>query len=68
MSDKIITVSCPTCGAAVTWGPQSPFRPFCCDRCRLIDLGEWADGSNRAIPGEETPFSSELDEPPSNLN
>ena len=27
-----------------------PSFPFCSDRCRLIDLGRWIDGSN-AIPG-----------------
>jgi len=47
------TVLCPTCGTAVAWGQDSPERPFCSRRCRLIDLGEWLDGG-RAIPGEET--------------
>jgi len=27
----------------VTWGPGSPFRPFCSQRCKLVDLGAWAD-------------------------
>jgi uncharacterized protein len=35
------TVPCPTCAKPVTWSPESKFRPFCCERCRLIDLGEW---------------------------
>ena len=30
---------------------DSEHRPFCSERCRLIDLGEWADG-NRAIPSD----------------
>jgi len=46
------TVDCPTCGHSVTWGADAPERPFCSRRCRLIDLGEWLDGS-RAIPSEE---------------
>ncbi len=46
------SVACPTCGKPVTWGPGSPERPFCSKRCRLIDLGEWLDGS-RTIPGED---------------
>lgn len=48
-------VSCPRCGAAVPWGPQSPFRPFCSERCRKIDLGAWASDSYRvssAIPSD----------------
>ena len=35
-------VKCPTCKTDVVWGEQSPYRPFCCKRCQLIDLGEWA--------------------------
>ncbi|MFO1406487.1 MAG: DNA gyrase inhibitor YacG [Steroidobacteraceae bacterium] len=45
------TVPCPTCRAAVEWSEASPFRPFCSERCRLIDLGEWMAGRH-AIPGE----------------
>jgi Uncharacterized protein conserved in bacteria len=46
------TVKCPTCGKAVHWVEAERWRPFCSERCRLIDLGAWADGSH-AIPGEE---------------
>ena len=53
-------VKCPTCGKEVEWSEESKWRPFCCDRCRLIDLGEWVDGS-RSIPAEDTPLSDELD-------
>lgn len=35
-------VRCPVCSESVEWGPQSPFRPFCSERCRKIDLGAWA--------------------------
>jgi len=42
-----LKVQCPTCQTQVSWGPQSPFRPFCSERCRLIDLGEWASESRR---------------------
>ncbi len=45
-------VECPTCGAPIEWGPQSPSRPFCSDRCKLIDLGAWASEAH-AIPGNE---------------
>ncbi|SIQ57888.1 DNA gyrase inhibitor YacG [Aquipseudomonas alcaligenes] len=56
------TVECPTCGAPVEWGPQSPSRPFCSERCKLIDLGAWASEAH-AIPGdtlEDSPFSGDL--------
>jgi hypothetical protein len=26
----------------MTWSTDNPFRPFCSERCRLIDLGAWA--------------------------
>ncbi|MGD8378346.1 MAG: DNA gyrase inhibitor YacG [Gammaproteobacteria bacterium] len=56
MSDKpgTIEVACPTCGQKVTWDEQFPFRPFCSERCRLLDLGAWV-GGERAIPGEPMP-------------
>ena len=44
------TVPCPTCSRAVEWSESSPWRPFCSERCKLIDLGAWASGQ-RAIPG-----------------
>ena len=46
------TVTCPTCARSVIWGPESPFRPFCSDRCRLIDLGDWFEENHR-IQGDE---------------
>lgn len=51
MDPEIIEVNCPTCGKTVVWGEQSPYRPFCCKRCQLIDLGEWADEEKR-IPSK----------------
>ena len=44
------TVKCPTCRREIDWA-NAPFRPFCSDRCRLIDLGAWLS-EQRAIPGE----------------
>ena len=49
---KPTVVSCPQCGASVVWGPESPSRPFCSERCKMIDLGAWATESYR-IPVEE---------------
>ena len=47
---QLTVVKCPTCKTDVVWGEQSPYRPFCCKRCQLIDLGEWAD-EEKAIAG-----------------
>ncbi len=51
MSIESEKIFCPTCGAKNTWKPENKFRPFCSDRCKLIDLGEWAS-EGHAIPGE----------------
>lgn len=40
-------VPCPHCGASVPWTSASPWRPFCSERCRLIDLGAWFDEGHR---------------------
>jgi endogenous inhibitor of DNA gyrase (YacG/DUF329 family) len=45
------TVSCPTCDRPVEWSERSPWRPFCSERCKLIDLGAWAS-EQRVIPDE----------------
>ena len=50
--DKPIKLNCPTCQKAITWSEAYPFRPFCSERCKLIDLGEWATEGHR-IPGED---------------
>ncbi|HTM63569.1 MAG TPA: DNA gyrase inhibitor YacG [Gammaproteobacteria bacterium] len=46
-------VTCPTCGKKDTWKQDNKFRPFCSDRCKLIDLGDWASEKHR-IEGDET--------------
>jgi endogenous inhibitor of DNA gyrase (YacG/DUF329 family) len=43
-------VKCPTCRREIDW-TDSPFRPFCSERCRLIDLGAWLS-EKRAIPAD----------------
>ncbi len=47
---KSKTIKCPTCEKPVEWKPENAYRPFCNERCKLIDLGAWADESHR-IPG-----------------
>jgi len=47
------TVSCPSCRAPVAWTEASRFRPFCSERCRLIDFGAWVTESYR-VPAVET--------------
>ncbi len=47
MSNKKPIVACPTCGKEMEWDPENRFRPFCSERCKLIDLGKWANEEYR---------------------
>lgn len=49
------TVACPHCGKAVTWDTASIWKPFCSERCRLIDLGGWLS-EKHVIPGDTEPM------------
>jgi uncharacterized protein len=51
-------VRCPTCKREIAWSDEFPHRPFCSDRCRLIDLGAWLN-EKHAIPDQETDTGSE---------
>lgn len=54
-------VPCPTCKREIAWSADNPWRPFCTERCRLVDLGLWLN-EGHAIPGDLLP-SSEDDNP-----
>ena len=45
-------VRCPNCGGDALWAPENPWRPFCSERCKQIDLGCWANDGYR-IPVQE---------------
>lgn len=71
MSDSKIKprqVKCPECGRLTLYTPENPYRPFCSERCRLIDLGEWASESYK-IPVSHSEnddsdlLDNEFDEP-----
>jgi len=61
----VTTVECPHCGKPVPWTPDSRWRPFCSERCRLIDLGDWLEERHRLpaddseTPGEDAPDSTQ---------
>jgi len=42
----------------VEWTPAERWRPFCSERCKLIDLGAWAS-EQRAVPGDAPPLPDE---------
>jgi uncharacterized protein len=45
-------VPCPQCGKLCEYKTDNPSRPFCSERCQLIDLGQWADEKYK-IPLQE---------------
>jgi len=47
----MLSVPCPTCNRSVQWSDVSPWRPFCSERCKLVDLGAWAS-EQRKIAGD----------------
>lgn len=39
----MLKVNCPHCKQSVTWTGDNTYKPFCSERCKLIDFGAWAD-------------------------
>ncbi|MBL8523161.1 MAG: DNA gyrase inhibitor YacG [Betaproteobacteria bacterium] len=44
-------VRCPQCSTLSVYRTDNPFRPFCSERCKLIDLGAWAQ-ERYSTPGK----------------
>jgi len=51
-------VQCPVCKKESAW-KDNPFRPFCSDRCRLMDLGKWASEEYRIAGEKKIPRTEE---------
>jgi uncharacterized protein len=56
------TVTCPTCGGNSVYAPSNPFRPFCSERCKNIDIGAWAS-ENFRMPAEAPPDDQDFGDP-----
>ena len=50
-------MKCPNCGKEIEDSKQ-PYRPFCSERCKLIDLGKWISGEYR-VPAVDKDDNSE---------
>ncbi len=61
-------VKCPTCGKMSEWSENNPWRPFCSERCKLIDLGEWATEGHRIPGAAPRPLEDHEDEDDYGLN
>lgn len=48
-----IAIACPQCGGQTVWHQNNPFRPFCSERCKLIDLGHWASEAYKVPEANE---------------
>ena len=51
-------IKCPECGKPTEYSTTNEYRPFCSNRCKLIDLGEWIEGKY-GIESEETDYRLE---------
>jgi endogenous inhibitor of DNA gyrase (YacG/DUF329 family) len=54
-------IKCPVCKKESAW-KDNPFRPFCSERCRMIDLGKWAAEEYRIAGEKKVPLPGEGDE------
>lgn len=54
MTSKITFINCPQCNEMIEYNLSNTFRPFCSERCRMIDLGQWANETYK-IPIEINP-------------
>lgn len=61
MSSSVKSVPCPQCRRESPWDLNNPYRPFCSERCKLIDLGAWASESYR-LPVQEKDDLSAADD------
>lgn len=50
-------VKCPNCGKPTEF-TGNEFRPFCSERCKLLDFGAWADGEY-SLPSETASMTDE---------
>lgn len=56
-------VPCPTCKKLITYSKDNAWRPFCSERCKLIDLGEWASEGHKIAgkPAYDEMMSEDLE-------
>lgn len=55
-------VKCPHCGKTLAWDTSNRWRPFCSERCKMVDLGAWI-AEEHAIPGEPAMDEAPADSP-----
>lgn len=65
MMTKKLEIKCPHCKELFNYY-ESAFRPFCSERCKMVDLGHWLSGSYTVplenIPIDETEADFEIED------
>ncbi|MBS0501618.1 MAG: DNA gyrase inhibitor YacG [Burkholderiaceae bacterium] len=64
LTPRATTVRCPACGGPSRYAADNPWRPFCSARCKLHDLGDWANERFRVPAQDDTP--DDATPPPAN--
>jgi endogenous inhibitor of DNA gyrase (YacG/DUF329 family) len=59
--NKILKVKCPQCDTIFSYY-ESAFRPFCSDRCKMVDLGHWFEETYRVPEKEKSPNEFDIQE------
>jgi endogenous inhibitor of DNA gyrase (YacG/DUF329 family) len=59
---KARIVVCPGCGGDSVYAATNVYRPFCCERCKQVDLGAWASEGFR-MPAEAPPMDAPFGDP-----
>lgn len=57
----VVKVNCPECNKEVPWQNSQQWKPFCSERCKLIDLGEWATEGHKIV-GEAVDVELDIDQ------
>jgi len=62
---KVRIIRCPACGGPSRYAADNRYRPFCCERCRNLDLGAWASEGYRvaSAPPQEPGEDGERNDP-----
>jgi endogenous inhibitor of DNA gyrase (YacG/DUF329 family) len=60
METKSIKINCPKCKTRFDFY-QSPSRPFCSERCKQVDLGQWLNEEYSVASNNVIDFDQELE-------
>jgi endogenous inhibitor of DNA gyrase (YacG/DUF329 family) len=63
MAPAVRQVQCPACGKPAAFTAENRWRPFCSERCKMLDLGDWANERYR-VPVQEDKNPPEAEEDP----